>query len=130
MYITRRLQLIRVLDTNGCLLLREPIISMGDWRKPRRGLTKNERGIPITFFEKELEKYSIEIISKDFCFSGTPLIQRLFRPFAQKPVFSYRAYVLFDKYLSKLLRKNVKYHAINKFQKVSPQSIYYVIRKI
>ncbi|MBM3453659.1 MAG: class I SAM-dependent methyltransferase [Bacteroidetes bacterium] len=48
-------ELIRVLKPNGMLLIREPIVSMGDWRMPRKGLTKNERGIPLSYFEKIIE---------------------------------------------------------------------------
>lgn len=36
----------RVLKPGGYLLVREPIVSMGDWRRSRRSLTKNERGLP------------------------------------------------------------------------------------
>jgi len=123
-------ELIRVLKPNGYLLLREPIISMGDWRKPRKGLTKNERGIPISFFEKELVKYSIEIVSKDYCFTLTSLIQRVIGFLFKKPIYSYKIYVLFDKFISGLLKHNVKYHATKKINKISPQSIFYVIKKL
>ncbi len=37
----------RCLNKGGIMLLREPIASMGDWRKLRTGLTKRERGIPL-----------------------------------------------------------------------------------
>ena len=32
----------RCLSPGGYMLLREPIVSMGDWRQPRKGLTKRE----------------------------------------------------------------------------------------
>jgi ubiquinone/menaquinone biosynthesis C-methylase UbiE len=37
-------ELARVVTPDGYLLLREPIHSMGDWRGPRRGLTKKNAG--------------------------------------------------------------------------------------
>lgn len=123
-------ELIRVLQPNGFLLLREPIVSMGDWRKPRKGLTKNERGIPLSFFKNELGKYSIEIISAEYCFTNTSTMQRLCNFLTRKAVYSFKSYVIFDKYLSKLLNRNVHYHATRTIHKIGPQSIFYVIRKI
>jgi ubiquinone/menaquinone biosynthesis C-methylase UbiE len=123
-------ELVRVLKTNGYLLLREPIISMGDWREKRRGLTKNERGIPISFFDTELGRYSIEIVSKEYCFTVTSLIQRAIGFFFKKPIYSYKTYVVLDKYISSFLKKNIRYHATRKINKIGPQSIFYVIKKL
>jgi len=36
----------------GLLVVRDPISWMGDWRQPRRGLTANERGLPLAWFEQ------------------------------------------------------------------------------
>ena len=33
------------------MLLHEPNVSMGDWTHPRAGLTRHERGIPLSFLE-------------------------------------------------------------------------------
>lgn len=35
-------ELYRCLGKGGYLLLREPVVSMGDWSVPREGLTKRE----------------------------------------------------------------------------------------
>ena len=123
-------ELIRVLKPNGYLLLREPIVSLGDWRKPRKGLTKNERGIPIVFFENEFKKYKLEIISQNYCFTLTPLLQRNFGSFLKKPIYAYKTYVILDKIISRFLKWNVKYHATNIINKVGPQSIFFVIKKL
>jgi SAM-dependent methyltransferase len=40
-------ELFRCLRPGGYLLVREPVTSMGDWRKRRQGLSKRERGIPL-----------------------------------------------------------------------------------
>lgn len=122
-------ELVRVLKSDGYLLIREPIISMGDWRKPRRGLTKNERGIPVSFFENEFSKYPVQVVSKEYCFTITSFLQRLSGRFLKQPIYSYKSYVLFDKYISILFKKNVKYHAKNKINKLSPQSVFFVIKK-
>jgi SAM-dependent methyltransferase len=122
-------ELIRVLEPNGYLLIREPIISMGDWQKPRKGLTKNERGIPASIFEKEFRKHAIDIVSRAYCFSASPLFQRMVGFLFKRPIHSYKAYVLFDKHVSRLLKYNISYHATRKIRKLGPQSIFYVIRK-
>lgn len=43
-------EMYRVLKPGGRAMLMEPSHSMGDWRLPRFGLTKNERGIPTKLF--------------------------------------------------------------------------------
>lgn len=100
-------EMIRVLKKDGYLLIREPIISMGDWRHPRKGLTMNERGIPIKIFEKIFADNNVEIVSAGYCFTMSSYIQRLFGKLFKKPIFSYKTYVLFDKYLSKLFKSNI-----------------------
>lgn len=42
-------EIYRCLSDGGSVLMREPIVSMGGWSKPRPGLTKRERGIPCKF---------------------------------------------------------------------------------
>lgn len=123
-------ELIRVLKPDGYLLIREPIISMGDWRQPRKGLTKNERGIPIHVFDSIFAKNKVEVVSKEYCYTMTSYLQRLFGKLFSKPIYSYRSYVLFDKYVSKLLKSNVHYHPKNKIERLSPQNVFYVIKKV
>jgi SAM-dependent methyltransferase len=43
-------EMARTSKPGAYLLIREPVVSMGDWRKPRKGLTRRERGIPIKVF--------------------------------------------------------------------------------
>lgn len=123
-------EIIRVLKPNGYLLLREPIISMGDWRFPRQGLTKNERGIPLSFFEAIFKNESVEIISCLHCFTMTTFLQRLMGSLLKKPIYSYKLYLIVDRALSEIFKRNVKYHALNKISRIAPVSIYYVIRKL
>ena len=92
-------ELIRVLKPNGYLLVREPIVSMGDWRKPREYLTKNERGIPVSYFDSIFSKNNVDIISKDYCFTATYTIQKMFNILfkSKRPLYSYTFYVFIDK---------------------------------
>ncbi len=123
-------ELIRVLNYNGFLLIREPIMSMGDWRQPRKGLTKNERGIPKEVFESIFAKNKVEVVSKEYCFTMTSYFQRLLGKLFPKPIYSYNSYVLLDKYLSKILTSNIHYHPKSKIERLSPQSVFYVIKKL
>ena len=47
-------EIARVLSPSGYALISEPIVSMGDWRTLRPGLTKRERGIPLPIFHSML----------------------------------------------------------------------------
>lgn len=122
-------EMVRVLKKGGYILLREPIISMGDWRNKRPGLTKNERGIPLSFFEGELKKYPIKVMSKQLCFTATSFLQLVLGKYLKKPLYSYRFYLFIDKYLSNLLKNNVIYHATKKKERIAPSSVFYVLQK-
>jgi SAM-dependent methyltransferase len=64
-------ELARVVTPDGYLLLREPIHSMGDWRGPRRGLTKNERGIPIRLLRAIIARAGLTIVREAPCTKKT-----------------------------------------------------------
>jgi hypothetical protein len=70
----------RILPSGGIPLSREPICSMGDWRKPRPGLTRNERGLPRKWFEQTLQNFGFSIQRRAFCmFPLTGRIARLLK---------------------------------------------------
>lgn len=123
-------EMIRVLKPGGYLLIREPIVSMGDWRFHRIGLTKNERGIPVKYFEAIFRGNKLEVISKIYCLTGINFVQKLLKDIFVKPLYSYKGYIYFDKYLSSFLRWNCKYHPTNVIQKIAPQSIFFVLKKM
>ena len=123
-------ELVRTLKPGGHLMFREPVISMGDWTGPRKGLTKNERGIPVSVFDDTLSKCDVEIVSKEYCFMLSSLIQRTVGSLLKKPIYAYKSYVLADKYASKLLKGNLRYHATKKLERIAPQSVFYVVKKL
>lgn len=123
-------ELIRVLKKDGYLLMREPIVTMGDWRYPRKGLTKNERGIPLEFFEKEFSKHPVKVVSKEHCFTLASFLQRNLGFLFKRQIFSYKIYIKIDNIISNLLKKNVRYHPVKKINKISPDSIFYVLQKM
>lgn len=122
-------EIIRVLKPGGVLLLREPIISMGDWRVPRPGLTSNERGIPVSCFEDIFRSQNVEILSRNYCFTMTYQFQKILKPVLKRPLYSMAWYIHADRLLSSLLKANVRYHAVKKRHRMAPSNIFYVIRK-
>jgi SAM-dependent methyltransferase len=122
-------ELIRILQPNGHLLIREPIVSMGDWAKPRAGLTRNERGIPVAYFDGLFSKSPVSVVSKSYCFTLTSAIQKVLAPLNKKPFYRHSVYVQVDKVVSHLLRSNVRYHSQSFIHKFAPSSIFYVLKK-
>ncbi|MEB0261925.1 MULTISPECIES: methyltransferase domain-containing protein [unclassified Mucilaginibacter] len=123
-------ELYRVTKPGGIILLREPIISMGDWTKPRAGLTRNERGIPLHLFREIVNKHQLQIIQEGLCFTMTAFIQRRWIRFSKRPVYTFKTYIIFDKWLSKLFARNLTYHARHMLKRIAPQSVAYVLKKV
>jgi SAM-dependent methyltransferase len=122
-------ELYRVTKPGGYLLIREPVISMGDWRQPRKGLTRNERGIPLNLFRQTFKELNAEIVNEALCFSMTAFFQRGWSKLFKRPVYTYPAYIWFDKWFSKALSGNLHYHATKKLERIAPQSVFYVVKK-
>ncbi len=119
----------RVLKPGGLFIFREPIISMGDWRFARPGLTKNERGLPLAFIEKKILENNFEIVHESLCLTGTSFINKLLSPVLKYPLVYYKGYLHFDKRISYILRNKVKYHCENKYKRIYPSAKYYIIKK-
>lgn len=116
----------RVLKPGGYALVREPIISMGDWRKPRTGLTKHERGIPLPVLRNFVEQSGFRVASERKCvFSLTSRLRRVI----SGPVFNNAVIASLDAALSALPVWSKVYHARNALQKLRPTSVYYVLQK-
>ena len=113
----------RCLQPGGHALIREPIVSMGDWSKPRPGLTKNERGIPLAIFRDAIANTGFRVLRETLCMF--PLVRRLWR---DAPYLDNRATVL-DEFLSRAMRWNLSYHAVSRFAKLRPTSAYYVLTR-
>lgn len=117
----------RCLVPGGHVLIREPIISMGDWRSPRRGLTRNERGIPPELLRSFLNAASLEIEHRALCmFSLTRHAGALFSGFP----FNSRVATRLDAWACRLFIWKVAYHARSVYQKVRPTSAFYVAGKV
>lgn len=116
----------RVLKPGGYALVREPIISMGDWRKPRSGLTKRERGIPLQLMRDFVKVAGFTVVREHKCMFS--LTSRL-RHFVSGSVFNHAAIVSLDAALSALPIWPRVYHASNALQKLRPTSVYFVLQK-
>lgn len=122
-------ELLRILKPNGYLLLREPLNSMGDWRKPRTGLTKNERGIPVAHFDNIFKKNNVSVESKKYCFTMTSFLQRKIGKLFKNALYSYKFYIYIDSCLSKIFKFNSRYFATKSLHNIAPNSIFYVVKK-
>ena len=119
-------ELARTLKPEGYMLIREPIVSMGDWRSPRRGLTKRERGIPLHILKNIVLSSGLSIVHQSlFAF---PLTHRMFRPL-RADVYNSSIATRIDAYLSQSFAWNINYHPGNVFQRFRPTAMFLVLRK-
>jgi SAM-dependent methyltransferase len=125
--VTRVLNEIgRVTARNGWLLVREPVVSMGDWRRPRGGLTRRERGIPPHLLRERVERAGFEIVRFAWCFA--PVVSKPLRKLVGPPYNSPLACRI-DALASSLLSVNFHYHATSAIQKFRPTCAFVVGRR-
>lgn len=119
-------EMFRVLKPGGYVLLREPTHSMGDWREARHGLTKRERGIPLTIFRNIALDSGFKIERESRCvFSLTSR----FAPLMSNPIWTYGWIVHIDRMLCALPFWSKKYHATNIWHKFRPTAVSFVLKK-
>lgn len=116
----------RVLKNGGYLLLREPIVNMGDWRKSRKGLTSRERGIPEIIMQEILTKAGFKIEIKSYCdFAPIPKLAKILRIPA---VYNSRLIARLDSIASRFFIWNIRYNRNSKLHNIAPSSIAWVCR--
>lgn len=116
----------RVMKPDAFLLLREPVVSMGDWTVPRPGLTKRERGIPYPVFRNIALNAGFQIKRETLCdFALTPRLFGILR----SDVYNSPAIVVADKWLSKLFAWNLRYHATSALHRFRPSSAAMILTK-
>ena len=119
-------ELSRILKPGGYLVIREPIVSMGDWRKPRAGLTKRERGIPLNILKDIAKKVELNVVRQSLC--AFPITRRVFG-WLKNEVYNNNIAVRFDSILSKAFSWNINYHPKNTLQYFRPTSTYLILQK-
>jgi SAM-dependent methyltransferase len=118
----------RVVEPGGYALIREPIVSMGDWRYPRKpGVTKRERGIPLHLFRDAIRAAGFEIERSRLCVF--PATSRLYR-MTKRPPFNSRVVVVADRLACIATRPLYRYHPTARWQKIRPTSLYVVARRL
>lgn len=116
----------RCLKKGGYVLISEPIVSQGDWRMKRKGLTKRERGIPLAIFDKILADAGFKVVQRREC--AFPLTRRMSR-FLKTSGFNSKFFVVLDYLLSKLFSFNDVYHPRHFWQKLRPMVVFYLAEK-
>ncbi|WP_042892096.1 class I SAM-dependent methyltransferase, partial [Anaplasma marginale] len=106
-------EIYRCLEKNGIALIREPNFSMGDWTKPRQGLTKRERGLPVKYMDETIEKWGFKIVSKYLCMF--PLIPKICNKLGIV-TYNNKALTQLDRLASIISAKNIRYHRTNILQ--------------
>jgi SAM-dependent methyltransferase len=115
----------RVLRPGGVALIREPIVSMGDWRQSRRGLTSRERGIPLPLLSRMLDESGFSVLRRQRCVHPlTPRIARLLG----RTAFNSLSLVAFDALLSSCTPWQTRYHARG-WRRLQPAAAFFVLRK-
>ena len=119
-------ELARATAPGGHLLVREPIVSMGDWRRPRPGLTSRERGVPVDVLRRACTAAGLVVERETLC--GFSLTPRLLGPFVTD-VYNSPAATRADAAACRLAAGRVRYHATSAWQKLRPTSVFLVLRK-
>ena len=120
-------ELFRVLKPGGLLLYREPIVSMGDWRNPRVGLTANERGIPLSYLDRCVAEIGFRSLYR--APSGFPPLARLLRKMGVECPLNHAPVARLDHWLSRLFTFNLRYHHTSVFHRFAPAGVAMVLEK-
>jgi SAM-dependent methyltransferase len=119
-------ELYRCLKPGGYALIREPITSMGDWSKPRRGLTKRERGIPDHLMKSMIAQLGFNTLSRSYCmFPAVPGLYNVFGASA----YNSRLATRLDEWLAWGMKWNLTYHARSVLKKFRPGAVFQVLTK-
>lgn len=120
-------EMFRVLKPGGYALVREPTHSMGDWRQPRTGLTKRERGIPLPVFRQILQQVGFQVVKETRCMFSLTSRLSLFN--GGKTVWTSPTVVKLDRLLCALPIWPRGYGAEKFWHKIRPTCVAYVLRK-
>jgi hypothetical protein len=99
---------------------------MGDWRAPRRGLTKRERGIPRGLLEGGATAAGFSIVRATVCYF--PPWVRLCQKFGRFP-FTSKWATRIDAVLAQAFDFNYRYHRISLASRFAPASLFIVAAK-
>lgn len=119
-------ELARVSGPGGYILIREPVISMGDFNSLRAGLTPHERGIPLPILRDFFRAADLETVHEAPC---------VFPPVAILgnrigiATFNNGPLTAIDQQVSKLFSWNYRYHPRKWWHKFRATSAFFILRK-
>jgi len=119
----------RIIKPKGIVMIREPIISMGDWTKTRKGLTKNERGIPRHILKSILVKSKFNILYERMCFFSINSYFLRVMSYLNVRLYNSVFFVYFDDFICNIPPWKVCYHPRYLLKKIQPTSIFFVLQK-
>jgi len=121
-------EMARCTKRSGWQLVCEPSHSMGNWEKPRRMLTRRERGIPHALMRKFILESGLQIVRERQCmFSLTSRMQYLLTK--RQFVYNTPWITALDEYICGLPIWSKRYHATNVLQKLRPHAVFFVLQK-
>lgn len=121
-------EIARILKPGGLFVVREPITSMGDWRKARPGCTANERGLPLEWFENTARKVGFRIASRRTCMFN-PLIA-VGKKLGFPTPLSVMPIVRLDAVISRAMQWNARYWRDTFTSKLAPSSAFWVLERV
>jgi SAM-dependent methyltransferase len=116
----------RVLRPGGWALIREPTTSMGDWSKPRPGLTPNERGIGKAWMKRALEQAGLNLVYQADCMFSP--LQVLGSKIGAN-LYGSLPWVRIDAAFSRMFSWNAAYVRRTIWHKFGPGSAFFVVRR-
>lgn len=120
-------ELARVLKPGAPLVLREPIVSLDDFRRPRPGLTAHERGIPHALMDRMLQDAGFNLRHKSF--AGFPGLQQVIRRIGITDPWDNPGFVAADALASRLTAWNARYWRPRLWDKAAPTMAYWVAQR-
>ena len=120
-------ELVRVTRPGGLIAVREPVVSMGDWRHPRKGLTTRERGIPFPLMSELIHRHGAEVRGTHLIGFG-PLLKVAAKALPSSH-WSHASFVRVDALLSSLFSFNYRYHRTTLWQRFAPTLGCWVVAK-
>jgi SAM-dependent methyltransferase len=123
-------EFFRCLKQGGYALIHEPIKSMGDWTKPRKGLTKRERGIPYPIFRRIVVSTGFRILKESKTgHTATKLVQIPYERITKRSIYNSRTAMWFDKIFCSLFHIDRQYHPLKRHRGPTASGVFFVLTK-
>ncbi|MGH8611260.1 MAG: class I SAM-dependent methyltransferase [Gammaproteobacteria bacterium] len=117
----------RCLALGGVVLLREPTVSMGDRTRPRPGLTRRERGIPLGVMRSAIAAAGLEIVK--FTPFGFGPVTLAWHRLVRSSLYNSHVGLMLDVLCSRITAWNYRYHRQTVLDRFAPSSAFWVLSK-